>query len=183
MNWSFGSPSARAGGAEGPKSPPATQWPGEFGGRCCRPSVNPVWLEGGATRCCTSMAVLLRVSTATLKRRRACLMLLWCFSSQPDSLKGREEKGDAKAAGLSVISAWHGISMAEMRLELLPAPVTPMVSFKCTVLHACLSGFPQWVQSWAAVAGRASCGATSQGTAWFAYWVGIPVADRDSFLV
>lgn len=93
-----------------------------------------------------------------------------CFSSCPDSLKGEEEKGGGKAAGLSVNSAWHWEPVAPFLLVLLPALVTPMVLLSAQ----CCMELALWVSPWTAVADLASQDATGQGTAGFIQRVGIP---------
>lgn len=67
-------------------------------------------------------------------------------------MKGEEEKGDDKAAGISVNSAWHLEPVAAF-LQLLPALVTPMVSLNAQCwdwlsgfLHEFRAGL-QW-QAW-----------------------------------
>lgn len=64
-----------------------------------------------------------------------------CVSPQLDSLKGGEEKGGAKAAGLSLISAWHRVPVAGMATPAGAAACTGGIV--CTALHAVSSlGFP-----------------------------------------
>lgn len=55
-------------------------------------------------------------------------------------MKGEEEKGDDKATGISVNSAWHLEPVAAF-LQLLPALVTPMVSLNAQ----CCMGLALWV--------------------------------------
>lgn len=144
MNWSTCALGAYLQGLEGAKGPmsPASRavaqgvWRQMLQTKC-----KYCLAEGRATGCPTCMVALLRISTAALKRWRA-----GDASHQSQILWRVGRKKVVPRLLVSLLSLlgmgclWQGWPSL---LELLPALVTPVVSFRCTALHAVSSlGFP-----------------------------------------
>lgn len=164
MNWNthaLGSHLQGLEGAKTPKIPLAEQWLTVFGGRCYRASVKTVWLEGEQQD-----ALPTWLCCFTLKSHGASdhSHILWRVGRK----KVMSRLLVSQLFLLHVKYTWQGWPGGTAACSSYP---TPMASFRCTVLHACVSAFPLWVQSWAAEASRDSQAITGQGTVWFAQQV------------